>query len=75
MSILWKRSERNLLGILSVIALILFSFGALPAPGVGEKEFLIKNFSPQGEVKGRIEIKAAFIFREKMSLSGGKNSM
>ncbi|NLD04630.1 MAG: hypothetical protein GX672_01845 [Synergistaceae bacterium] len=57
---LWKRSERNLLGILSVIALILLLFGALPAPGVGEKEFLIKKFSPQGDVNGRIEIKAVF---------------
>lgn len=60
MGMLWKTSEKNLLGILSVIALILLSFGALPAPGVGEKEFLIKKFTPQGEVKGRIEIKAVF---------------
>ncbi|NLW61913.1 MAG: hypothetical protein GX056_05830, partial [Synergistaceae bacterium] len=57
---IWKTSERNLLGILLVIALILLSFGALPAPGVGEKEFLIKNFTPQGEVRGRIELKAVF---------------
>jgi hypothetical protein len=40
--------------------LILLSFGVLPAPGVNEKEFLIKDFAPQGEVKGRAEIKAVF---------------
>ena len=57
---LWKTSKRNLLGILSVIVLILLSFGVLPAPGVNEKEFLIKDFAPQGEVKGRAEIKAVF---------------
>ena len=60
MGMLWKTSEKNIFGILSVIALILLSFGALPAPGVGEKEFLIKNFAPQGEVRGSIEIKAVF---------------
>ena len=60
MGMLWKTSKRNLLGILSVIVLILLSFGVLPAPGVNEKEFLIKDFAPQGEVKGRAEIKAVF---------------
>ena len=60
MGMLWKTSKRNLLGILSVIVLILLSFGVIPAPGVNEKEFLIKDFAPQGEVKGRAEIKAVF---------------
>ncbi|MDD4159406.1 MAG: MG2 domain-containing protein [Synergistaceae bacterium] len=56
----WKSSDRKILGIVLVITLIILSLGALPAPGVGEKEFLIKNFSPNGEVNGRIEIKAVF---------------
>ena len=60
MGMLWKTSDRNLMGILLIIVLILLSFGALPAPGIGEKEFLIKDFSPQGETGGRIEIKAVF---------------
>lgn len=55
-----KKSEKNLLVILAVIALILLSFGVFPATGVGEKEFLIKKFTPQGEADGRIEIKAVF---------------
>ena len=37
-----------------VIALsILVAVGVVPAPGIGEKEFLVKAFSPQGEVRGR----------------------
>jgi uncharacterized protein YfaS (alpha-2-macroglobulin family) len=46
--------------MLSLIAFIFLFFGVLPAPGIGEKEFLIKNFSPQGGVNGRVEIKAVF---------------
>ncbi len=53
MGMIWKTSERNLLGILLVIALILLSFGALPAPGVGEKEFLDKKFYPAGRGQGK----------------------
>ncbi len=59
MGMIWKTSERNLLGILLVIALILLSFGALPAPGVGEKNSRWGTL-PQGEVRGRTELKAVF---------------
>lgn len=34
--------------------------GVVPAPGVGEKEFLVKSFTPNGLVSGRVEIKAVF---------------
>lgn len=44
-----------------VIALsILVAVGVVPAPGIGEKEFLVKAFSPQGEVRGRTKITAVF---------------
>ena len=60
MGMIWKNSDRNILLLLCVFAVIFLFFGVLPAPGVGEKEFLIKNLSPQGEVRGRVEIKAVF---------------
>ena len=60
MGMLFKTPEKNLLGILSIFTLILLFFYALPATGIGEKEFLIKSFSPLGQVSGRIEIKAVF---------------
>ena len=56
-----KKDGRKWLTVVFLMAAgVLFAFGAIPAPGVGEKEFLVKDFSPQGEVKGRAEIKAFF---------------
>lgn len=57
--------ERNVRigAIFAVLALAFFglaAFGVLPAPGVGEKEFLIKSFSPQGLVEGRAEVRVQF---------------
>ena len=60
MGMIWKKPDRNVLLMLSAIAIIFLFFGVLPAPGVGEKEFLIKNFSPKGEARGRVEIRAVF---------------
>lgn len=42
------------------VSFSLFAFGVVPAPGIGEKHFLVKEFSPQGTVKGRAEIKVFF---------------
>ena len=46
--------------VLMLAVAVLIAVGVVPAPGVGEKEFLVKSFSPQGQVTGRAEIKAVF---------------
>ena len=46
--------------VLMLAVAVLMAVGVVPAPGVGEKEFLVKSFSPQGQVTGRAEIKAVF---------------
>ena len=55
-----KEGHRWIAAVFMLAVTALFAAGAIPAPGVGEKEFLVKSFAPQGEVKGRAEIKAVF---------------
>ena len=49
----------TLLAALALAAAALF-FVVAPVLGVGERDFLIRSFSPQGTVTGGAEVKAVF---------------
>ena len=55
-----KTSTKALVLSLLIIGSVLTLLGVLPAPGDGQRDLVLRSFSPQGLVPGKTEIKLVF---------------